>query len=208
MSRLRTRFPDLLPVLALVLLALIYWSKVLFTGQVLLPGHMLGGFAPFGAESNAPWNILQWDGLGQYYPWRFFAAQRLHLGRIPLWNPHQFAGTPFLANGQSAVFYPPNLVFWIMDPARAFGWAAFLHTLLAAIGTYFLARQWNLSRAASLVAAIAFGFCGYLSAWAMLPTLAETASWLPLTLLLLERSVEEAAPSQRARRVLLLAVAL
>jgi hypothetical protein len=43
-----------------------------------------------------------------------------------------------------------------------------------------LAQHYKLSRAASLLSAVAFGFCGYLAAWVMLPTLANTASWLPL----------------------------
>ncbi len=152
------------------------------TGQVLLPGAFLRGFAPFGDDPSAPWTILQWDALGQYYPWRTFAARQLQSGILPLWNPHQFCGTPFLANGQSAVFYPLNFVFWIFDPAFAFGVSAFLHTLLAAFGTYFLAQIYKLSRAASLLSAIAFGFCGYLAAWILLPTLANTAAWLPVLL--------------------------
>lgn len=171
------------PLLILFALTLAYWSRVLFTGQVLLPGAFLRGFAPFGADAQAPWTILQWDALGQYFPWRTFAARELQAGHIPLWNPHQFNGTPFIANGQSAVFYPLNVVFWILDPAYAFGVSAFLHTLLAAFGTYFLTQHWQMSRAASLLSAIAFGFCGYLASWVMLPTLANTASWLPVLLL-------------------------
>lgn len=170
------------PLLLLFGLALLYWSRVLFTGQVLLPGGFLRGFAPFGSDPNAPWTILQWDALGQYYPWRTFAARQLHEGIWPLWNPYQFCGAPFIANGQSAVFYPLNFVFWILDPAYAFGVSAFLHTLLAACGTYFLAQNYKLSRAAALLSAVAFGFCGYLAAWILLPTLANTAAWLPLLL--------------------------
>lgn len=170
------------PLLILLALALLYWSRVLFTGEVLLPGAFLRGFAPFGSDPKAPWTILQWDALGQYYPWRAFAARQLHAGILPLWNDYQFGGAPFIANGQSAVFYPLNIVFWIFDPAYAFGISAFLHTILAAFGTYFLAQHFQLSRAASLLSAIAFGFCGYLAAWVLLPTLANTASWLPVLL--------------------------
>ncbi len=179
------------PVLILVALAALYWRDVLFTSQVLLPGAMLRGFAPFGGDPQAPWNLLQWDALGQYFPWRTFAARELQSGHIPLWNPYQFSGAPFIANGQSAVFYPLNIVFWIFDVARAFGLSAFLHTLLASIGTYALLQNWKLTRAASLLGAVAFGFCGYLASWVMLPTLANTASWLPLALLCLERSLPE-----------------
>mgnify|MGYP007115599830 CR=1 FL=1 len=187
------------PLLILVILTLLYWAKVLFTGQVLLPGLMLKGFAPFGSHANAPWNILQWDALGQYYPWRLFAARMLHQGQIPLWNPYQFSGAPFVANLQSAVFYPLNLPFWIFDVRYAFGISAALHTLLAAFGTYFLAQRWNLSRPASLLAAIGFAFCGYLASWFVLPTLADTTCWLPLLILLLEWIAEKRTPSVSER---------
>ncbi len=179
------------PLFLLAALCLAFWSRVLLTDQVLLPGAMLRGFAPFGSDPNAPWTILQWDALAQYFPWRHFAAQSLRGGEIPLWNPFQFSGTPFLANAQSAVLYPLNLPFWIFDTARAFGISAFLHSILASFATYFLARRWNLSRAAATVAAVIYTFCGYLSAWALLPTLFATASWLPLCLLLFELASDD-----------------
>ncbi len=182
----------------LTLFALALWGRVLFTGQVLLPGAMLAGFHPFGGNLQAPWSLLQWDSLGQYYPWRHFAGQELRAGHIPLWNPFEFTGTPFVANAQSAVFYPLNLPFWVMDTAYAFGVAAFLHSLLAMFPTYFLMQRWQLSRAASVVAAVAFAGCGYLAAWALLPTLFATASWLPLCLLLFEKSSDDGIKARGA----------
>ncbi len=179
------------PLAFLIGLSLLFWGRVLFTGQVLLPGGMLKGFVPFGSDPQAPWNILQWDALAQYYPWRLFAARQLQAGHIPLWNPHQFSGAPFLANGQSAIFYPLHLPFWLCDVAWAFGFSAFLHTLLAALGTYALLQFWNCSRWSSVLGAIAFAFCGYLTSWIMLPTLANTAAWLPLCIWLFERGVSQ-----------------
>lgn len=196
-----TRFPDAPYLAALLALSLLYWSRVLFSDAVLLPGEFLRGFAPFGSDPQAPWNILQWDALGQYFPWRFFAAQQLRDGLIPLWNPHQFSGTPFLANGQSAIFYPLGFPFWLFDTARSFGLSAFLHMLLASDGAYFLARRWNLSRAAALLGAIGFSFCGYLAAWIVLPTLSNTASWLPLLLLLFERACESSSNAASTRAI-------
>ncbi len=194
-DRFSRHFSDLkLPLGVLLGLCLAFWSRVLFTGQVLLPGAMLSGFAPFGARETAPWTILQWDALAQYFPWRHFAAQTLARGEIPLWNPFQFCGTPFLANAQSAVFYPLNWPFWVFDTAFAFGIAAFGHSVLASFSTYFLARRWNLSRAGAILAATIYAFCGYLSAWALLPTLFATAAWLPLCLLLLERASDDEKP--------------
>lgn len=184
------------PLLLLLALALAFWGRVLFTGRVLLPGEQLRGFAPFGSDTRAPWTILQWDALAQYFPWRHFAGQQLRGGHIPLWNPFQLSGTPFLANGQSALFYPLNAPFWFLDTAFAFGWSALLGSVVALVGTYALARRWQMSRAASAVAATAFAFSGYLSQWALLPTLFQTACWLPACLLFFERAVEYPRPTR------------
>jgi len=51
------------PISLLCGLAFLFWSRVLVAGQVLLPGAMLRGFAPFGGDPQAPWTILQWDSL-------------------------------------------------------------------------------------------------------------------------------------------------
>jgi lambda repressor-like predicted transcriptional regulator len=201
---------------ALCGLCAVFWADVLFGGRVLLPGAMLRGFAPWGGDPSAPWSILQWDALAQYFPWRTFAARELASGRVPLWNPHQFSGAPFLANGQSAVLYPLSLPFWIFDTARAFGIAAFLHSLLALAGAFALLRRWGLARSSSLAGALAWAWSGYLAEWNALPTLAHTASWLPLLVLLFERAAEakEQAPSgaqvlaSRPARVGLFAIAL
>ena len=176
--------------------ALAFWSRVLFTGRVLLPGEMLGGFAPFGNNPRAPWTILQWDALAQYFPWRHFAATQLRAGHIPLWNPYQFGGTPFVANAQSAVFYPLNLPFWVFDTAYAFGVSALLGSVVALAGTFLLARRWGQSRAAAILSATAFAFCGFLSSWALLPTLFQTACWLPLCLYFYEGAVENERPTR------------
>ena len=71
-----------------------------------------------------------WDGVAEFYPWRLFAAQTLRAGWLPLWNPHQFCGTPFVANSQSAVFYPFNLLFVLLPVVRAFGVSVLVHLTL------------------------------------------------------------------------------
>lgn len=180
----------------LIFFAVAFWSRVLFLGQVLLPGDFLRGFAPFGNDPRAPWVILQWDALGQYFPWRHFAGVQLRSGHIPLWNPFQFSGTPFLANAQSAVFYPLNLPFWVFDTAYAFGISALLGSLVSLGGTYLLARRWKMSRAGAILSAIAFSFCGFLSSWALLPTLFQSACWFPLCLYFFERAVEDEKPTR------------
>jgi hypothetical protein len=191
--------PHTLPLLVLFALNLLFWIRVLVTGHVLLPGEFLRGFAPFGSDPQAQWNILQWDALGQYYPWRHFAAQQLRSGGIPLWNPYQFAGTPFVANGQSAVFYPLNLPFWTFDVARAFGISAFLHTMLSGIATYFLAATLGRLSLSLLCLAASLVLLRLSLRWAMLPRFPIPLPGFPSLLLLRARCFIEASPAAQHR---------
>jgi hypothetical protein len=173
----------------LILPPLILLAQSLF-GYSLLPAGLLSHLLPWKtAASPSPplWNALIWDSLGQYFPWRDFAAHSLRAGQIPLWNPYQFCGTPFLANGQSAIFYPLNLIFWLLDSRRAFGWSMLLHLILGGWFTYLFLRALRLKRFAALIGGMVFAFNGYFVTWIYLPTLVNTAIWLPLALLFGEK---------------------
>lgn len=151
------------------------------------PWKELGARSPY-------WNALIWDSAGQYFPWRDFAARALRGGTIPLWNPFQFCGTPFLANGQSALFYPLNLIFWIFDTRRAFGLSALLHLWLAGWFAYLFLRAIRLGRFGATVGAVAFALNGYFITWLYLPTIMASSTWLPLALLLGEKFLRRGAP--------------
>ncbi|NLC59129.1 MAG: YfhO family protein, partial [Armatimonadetes bacterium] len=180
--------------LFLVLGCLLVWP-VLLRGEVLLPLDYVGVFHPWQAEAAGaptperalPWNALLADSVLQYLPWRQFARESLRGGFLPLWNPHQFCGTPFIANYQSAVFYPPNLLFWILPAARAFGFAALGHLFLAGAFAYLYLRGRGLGRFAACVGGSAFELCGFVVAWLELPTAVNVMVWLPLALHLYER---------------------
>ncbi len=137
----------------------------------------------------ANWDPLVWDGIAQYYPWRHFAAESLRAGHIPLWNPYQFCGTPFLANGQSAVLYPLNLIFWLLPVARAFGWSALLHLFLAGWFAYLFLRRTGLGHVGAVAGGIVWQLNSFFIAWLHLPTVMCTASWLPLILLFCDRAI-------------------
>jgi len=163
------------------------------SGQALLPADLLVQFEPWrsqvSAAPRAHWDPLVWDGIAQYYPWRAFAADSLRAGHLPLWNPYQFCGTPFLANGQSAVLYPPNLLFWILPVARAFAWSAWLHLALTGWFMYLLVRALGVGRFGALAGAVVWQANSFFVAWIHLPTVLCTASWLPLVLLCCERAL-------------------
>ncbi len=184
-------------VLCIVLPPLVLTWKTLFSHS-LLPADLLTMMPPW-KEANAPligfWNALIWDSLGQYFPWRDFAARVFQSGYIPLWNPFQFCGLPFLANSQSALFYPLNLIFWLTDTRRAFGLSGFLHLALAGWFTYLFLRAVRLRRFGATVGAVTFALNGYFLTWIFLPTVVSSAIWLPLALLFAEKFFRRGKPA-------------
>ena len=82
-------------------------------------------------------NFLITDPVRQQYPWRFLAIVGLKKGELPLWNPYSFSGTPLLASLQAAVFYPFNVVFFLLPFRFAWSFLIFLQPLLAGLFLYF-----------------------------------------------------------------------
>lgn len=184
-----------LPYALFAFLVLVFLWKPIFTGKALLPGDYLAQMAPWSSvvkadTKNLPqWNPLEFDAIAQFYPWRVFYARSMASGHIPLWNPHQFSGTPFLANGQSACLYPFNLLFLIFNPITAFTIFAALHLFLAQVFMYWLMRELGAKVFGGIVAAIVFAFSAFMVLWLELPTFISVAVWLPLALMLTQRAV-------------------
>jgi hypothetical protein len=105
-----------------------------------------------------------YDTLTLFAPWREFARQSLHDGILPLWTPRIFCGMPFMANGQTSVLYPPNVLYWALPMNWALLLDALLHNALLALGTYTLARALGMSRMASCLVVAAWAMGGHVSA--------------------------------------------
>ncbi len=190
----------------LLFLPLSVFYRPLFLAEAFVPADLLQPLAPWkgmtvgsaqsteAPENSVAWNILRFDGITEFYPWRLQASRSMRSGHIPLWNPFQFAargGTPLLANSQSAPLYPPNAVFYLMPPDRfwyAFGISAALHLLLAAVGLYRLLRSLSLHRLSCVFGATAFVLSAPVITWLALPTFLAVSAWIPWLLLLLKRA--------------------
>jgi len=94
------------------------------------------------------------DAVAWFAPARQWARASLASGVLPLWNPHLFLGMPFLGNGQTAVFYPFNIVYWFLPIRWALLSDALFHGALLGIGGYFLARVLARSRLSSILCAV------------------------------------------------------
>ncbi len=196
----------------ILLAALVIYTPVLSPGRVLLPADLLLLTPPWSEESRqldpAFTHVLRpvWDPLFQFYPARKFLAASLAHGWIPLWNPHAFSGTPFAADGQSAVFYPINWLFAILPLAFAFGFVAFLHTYLTGLFFYLFVRRIGATPAGGIAGALVWMLCGEQVGWQMWQVVDSTLCWLPLCLFFWEGV--RRSPNSRQGVGLALAIAM
>lgn len=92
------------------------------------------------------------DALLLYLPWRKFTANHLSQWVWPLWDPGNLLGVPFLANPNSAVFYPPNLLFLVVPLPVAYAAQVFFHHAVMMVGVHRLLRTWHVMPVAALFA--------------------------------------------------------
>jgi hypothetical protein len=126
--------------------------------------------------------------IGQQ-PMTRYAMDALASGRIPLWNPHQLCGEPFLAIPYVGFFYPPNALHLVTSVPVGFELLFGLHMLLAAAGMALLVREHGLSRLAALVAALTYACSGWLINYVNQPQLHAGLAWMPITVWSVERVI-------------------
>lgn len=134
-------------------------------------------------------NFLITDPVRQQYPWRMLAVNNLKKLQLPLWNSYNSAGTPLLANFQSAVFYPFNILFIIFPFSIGWSLLIFLQPLLAGAFIYLYLDNLKLDRRSSMFGALIFAFCGFMTAWLEWGTIGHTALWLPIILLSVDKLI-------------------
>jgi O-antigen/teichoic acid export membrane protein len=179
-GKLRGELPALV---GFALLPLIFYWPVLFGSAVLLPLDNLWTKPPwFGPPGAVPHNGLISDMILQNYPWKLILEQAWRQRELPLWNPYEMAGLPYLGTGQTGALYPFTALFLILGPLRAYGWYSVLHQFLAATLTYGFGRRLGLGRTGSAVAGIVFAFCFFLTVSYIWPMVLGAAVWLPLGL--------------------------
>ncbi len=129
------------------------------------------------------------DAFAYFTPYRDYASAALRAGRLPLWNPYLFLGVPFLANPQTAIFYPLHWPFAGLPAADSLLASLALHLWLAGLGAaVYVRRVARLGWLAALAAGLIWSLSGYLGARAGQINQVSVVAWLPWLLALLEAS--------------------
>lgn len=134
------------------------------------PAATLGHFPPWQGELDpSRGNPNLRDVTHQIQPWLLHLRREWRQGRPPLWNPHQFAGAPFWANGQSAPLFPLHLLFSALPLALGWVLLPWLKGVVAGWGTWRLARELGVGPPGALAAAVAFPLSGMLVNFLLFP---------------------------------------
>ncbi|HZN36755.1 MAG TPA: YfhO family protein, partial [Pirellulaceae bacterium] len=128
------------------------------------------------------------DAAHFYYPLFAWCARQWSAGSVPLWNPYENCGLPVLADASSSIFYPGKLLFLLpVNFALRYKLYVVLHVVLAAAGSYALARHWKASPQAAALAAIAYSCGGNVVFQYCNVVFLVGAAWLPLAALAADR---------------------
>ena len=104
-------------------------------------------------------------------------------GNPPFWSPGTFAGQNLLGSGQSAMFYPVNVLFHWFDPVTAFRWWLVLHVWIAVVGAFAWAWwRWR-SVAGATVAGFAYALNGFIVLHLLHMPFVASAAWVPYVFL-------------------------
>jgi hypothetical protein len=121
------------------------------------------------------------DHSDYFQPLRYFTAVELRNFRLPLWNPYNASGEPWLANPQTAVFYPPFWIYLLVPFAQAYVIFLLLHIALLGCGAFLLFSRFASERAA-FVGAVALMLCGPTLSMLDIQNNLTTFAWIPVVL--------------------------
>lgn len=182
------------PIIFIFIIWFIFSSPYFLRNKVPFPSnYQVNNFAPWSTNSKF-WgpvkNSAMPDIITQIYPWRHLAIEIWKSGQIPLWNPYTFSGNPLLANYQSSVLSPLNAFFFILPFVDAWSILVLLQPLLAGLFMYLFTRNLRISKVGSLISAISFMFCGFITTWMGYATLGYAILFLPFSLYCVEKYCE------------------
>ncbi len=179
------------PILVLAATVLFAFYPAWLLGKIPLNGRNLAAFY-------SPWLYQQFenfptgvpskpgmpDQLRLYYPYMYLTQTTYRRLELPLWNPHNFAGNPHMAEMQSGVFYPLHLLLPLL-PLPIY-WTLFQITgfFLGSLFTYLYLRSLQLDKLSSLFGGLTFTFSTFMFTWSQEVIIApHSILWLPLILL-------------------------
>ncbi len=169
-------------------------SKILLPLDILTPINVYLPRTPEIA-SIVPRDSYTMDLVFHSEPCRRFAASEIKAGRLPMWNPYQFAGAPFVWPKFSPFYFLESLT----ESPIIIPWSEMLAAIVSGLGAYlFFRRALALSFWPSCLAAWCYPLTGFFILWQGYPT-SPPARWLPWILLAVRQTIDWASNDAKGR---------
>ena len=180
-------------ILLTIFIVIVFFNKSFIFGLVPYPGDLVvANYEPYKSFSSSFSHKAQGpDVVKELLPWKYFVVETFKIKQIPFWNPHNFSGNPLMANFQSGVFYPVNILFFVFDFANAWTLYIISSSILSAVFMYLFLQRLRLSKGASVLGSISFTFSLYMTVWIEYGNIGHTLLWMPLVLFFTDQLIEK-----------------
>jgi O-antigen/teichoic acid export membrane protein len=175
---------------------ILFWPVTVGT-KTLIPADNLYQWEPyraFAAEQGVslpPHNELLSDLVLENLVWKQFTVESIQAREVPLWNPHLFAGAPFLAAGQHSALYPFSALFYVPPLTRAYGLFTVLQLWMAGAFMYLFGRVLRMGSFPALIAGITYQLSAFFLVSVVFTMIIAAATWLPLLLAIIEMMIRK-----------------
>lgn len=192
------KHPLFIAILVLVIANVALFWKFYFKGLLPFPGDLLvsyyfpwssGGFLGFDSWTTRK-DVIAMDVIRMMYPWKSLVIEQLKSMSWPFWNPYNFSGTPLLANIQSAIFFPTNLIFFLLPLLPAWILLVICLPLIFSFFWYLFFKSLRLSTWAAILGSICAANLTFLNVWTEQLGLLQSIFFLPLILWLITKFSE------------------
>ena len=132
-------------------------------------------------------DLLYFINIRQYY------FDTIKEGLFPLWTTKIFCGIPFLANSETAIFYLPNLIFFILPITKAINLSFLLHFFFLSFSMFLWINNKTKNKFIAIIVAMisVFNSNYYLHFYAAHLSNIITVSWFPLLFYFYDKTFEK-----------------
>ncbi len=155
----------------------------------------------------AGYPLLTGDDLTQNYPLSVLSGQLIAHGRLPVYDPYLWSGTPLLAGASAHALLPSTLLFAFLPHLTAWVLAEALTLAAGAIGGFVLLRRNRCQSLAAALGGATFGLGGFVSSQIVHIDFVSASASLIWCLVALD-GIARDEPRRRALWALVLAVAI
>ena len=166
-------------------------ARILLTIGALLPYWRLLSFAVVYVTDD----YFASDIYNGELPGRVLVGDLVRRGEVPVWTSQLCSGLPLAGSPADPIGLG---AFALLPPAAALDLFVIVLLLVAAHGTYGLARRFGADRVGAVLAGLAFAGSGYVACQLKHLAIVSTVVWLPVGLLLIDRGLSAPVPPKES----------